>query len=401
MRIELPREFERLGAVRIYGLQKIYELDAGPGESAPGEEDAVVRRLPAEALYAVQKEMAIVVPVRSERLKLIESVLVGIPQPCQVIVVSNSPREPIDRFFLEQDAITNYCQFTRKQVIIVHQKDPAIAAAFAAGGYSEILGDDGLVRDGKAEGMIMGTVLARMLGRRYVGFVDSDNFLPGAIHEYVREYAAGFLLNEGDHTFVRISWHSKPKVVEQALYFAKWGRSSRQCNRVLNMLVSHYTGFETEIIKTGNAGEHALTLELAMSMPYATGYAVEPYHYIHLLEEYGGVLPQTTHGDMRRLVKVCQIESRNPHFHAAKGDTHIEKMVVGSLATAYHSPLCPDSLKEEIVTTLKQLGCMPQDGVINPVRVYPNLAQLDVSAFSGPAQEILERRPGMARPMPV
>jgi mannosyl-3-phosphoglycerate synthase len=194
MRIELPREFERLGAVRIYGLQKVYELDAGPGESSRREEDGVVRRLPAEAIYGVEKEMAIVVPVRSERLKLIEGVLVGIPQPCQVIVVSNSPREPIDRFYLEQDSIANFCQFTRKQLIIVHQKDPVIAAAFAAGGYTEILGEDGLVRDGKAEGMIMGTILARMLGKRYVGFVDADNYLPGAINEYVRPHVCPHLL---------------------------------------------------------------------------------------------------------------------------------------------------------------------------------------------------------------
>lgn len=397
MRIELPREFERLGAVRIYGSQKIYELDAGPGSPGCGEEYGVVRRLAAESLYAVQREMVVVVPVRSERLKLIEGVLVGIPQPCPVIVVSNSPRAPIDRFYLEQDSIGNFCQFTRKPVMVVHQKDPQLAAAFAAGGYGEILGEDGLIRDGKAEGMILGTVLARLLGRRYVGFVDADNYLPGAVNEYIREYAAAFLLNEGDHVCARISWHSKPKVVEQALYFAKWGRSSRQCNRVLNMLVSHYTGFETDIIRTGNAGEHALTLDLAMSMPYATGYAVEPFHFVHLLEEYGGILPQTAHGDMRRLIKICQIESRNPHFHAAKGEGHVEDMVRGSLATVYHSPLCPDPLKEEIVATLRQLGCLPQDGLIPPVRIYPNLAQLDLEAFRTQVRELLERRPGAPR----
>ena len=393
MRIEIPRAFERLGAVRIYGPQKVYELDAGPGDSAPGDEDGVVRRLPAEALYAVQREMVVVVPVKSERLKLIEGVLVGIPQPCSVIVVSNSPRSPIDRFYLEQDSIGNLCQFTRKRVMVVHQKDPEVAAGFAAAGYGEILGEDGLVRDGKAEGMIVGTVFAQLLGKRYVAFVDADNYLPGAVHEYIREFAGAFLLNEGDPLCARISWHSKPKVVEQALYFAKWGRSSRQCNRVLNMLVSHYTGFETDIIRTGNAGEHALSMDLAMSMPYATGYAVEPYHYVHLLEEYGGVLPQTEHGDMRRLVKVCQIESRNPHFHANKGEAHVEEMMLGSLATIYHSPLCPDSLREEISVTLQQLGCLPADGSIPQVRIYPNLSRLNVGAFAGKAGEITTRRP--------
>src|SRR5690606_14277649 len=127
----------------------------------------------------------------------------------------NSTRDTIDRFHLEQEAITNFCRFTQKQLVVVHQKDPGIAAAFAAAGYTDILGDDELVRSGKAEGMIMGTLLAKLLGRKYVGFVDSDNYFPGAVNEYVKEYAAGFhLTRDSDFSFVRISWHSKPKVVE-------------------------------------------------------------------------------------------------------------------------------------------------------------------------------------------
>ena len=224
MRIEVPREFERLGAVRIYGLQKIYELDAGAEAEMSDQNDADVRSLPAEALNGEQREMAIVVPVNSERLKLIEGVLVGIPNSCLVIVVSNSPREPVDRFFLEQESIANFCRFTRKQVLIVHQRDPVIGAAFAAAGYPDLLDDTGCVRPGKAEGMMIGTLLARMMGKRTVGFVDSDNYFPGAVNEYIREYAAGFLINGGEHTLVRISWHSKPKIVEQSPYFAKWGR---------------------------------------------------------------------------------------------------------------------------------------------------------------------------------
>lgn len=393
MRIEIPREFERLGSVRIYGLQKVYELDAGPEAPSTDRDDAVIRSLSAEAIYEVQREMAIVVPVRSERLKLIEGVLVGIPNPCLVIVVSNSPREPIDRHFLELDSITNFCRFTRKQVLIVHQKDPLVGAAFAAGGYADLLNENGCVRDGKAEGMMIGTVLAKMLGRRYVGFVDSDNYFPGAVNEYVREYAAGFLIHGTEHTVVRISWHSKPKIVERSLYFAKWGRSSRRCNRALNQLLSHFTGFETEIVKTGNAGEHALTLDLAMSMRYATGYAVEPYHYIDLLEQYGGVFPGE-HGDMRRMVRIGQIESRNPHLHAEKGDAHVADMIIGSLATVYHSKLCPASLQKRIDEELRQGGYLKEGDTLQPVHVYPNLAQLVLDRFAAVAQEVTDRRLG-------
>ncbi len=390
MRIEIPREFERLGAVRIYGLQKVYELDSGPQGEAAARDDGVVRSLPAEAIYEVQRQMAIIVPVRSERLKLIEGVLVGIPNPCLVIVVSNSPREPTDRFFLEQEAIENFCRFTRKQVLIVHQKDPVVAAAFAAGGYGELLDDAGLVRHGKAEGMIVGTVLARMLGRRYVGFVDADNYFPGAVAEYVREYAAGFLMHGADHTVVRISWHSKPKIVEQALYFAKWGRSSLRCNRAINQLLAHFTGFETEIVKTGNAGEHAMSMDLAMSLRYAAGYAVEPYHFIDLLEDYGGVL-DGEHGDMRRLVRICQIESRNPHLHADKGDAHVAAMIVGSLATIFHSRLCPGWLQAELLAELRRDGFLREEQSIDPVRIYPRLSQLDLDRFAAVVQPAVDR----------
>ena len=333
------------------------------------------------------------VPVRNERLKLIEGVLVGIPNPCLVIVVSNSPREPIDRHFLELESITNFCRFTRKQVLIVHQKDPLVGAALAAAGYLELLDETGCVRQGKAEGMMIGTLLARLLGRRYVGFVDSDNYFPGAVSEYVREYAAGFLIHGADHTVVRISWHSKPKIVDDTLYFAKWGRSSRQCNRGLNRLLSHHTGFETEIVKTGNAGEHALSIDLAMSIRYATGYAVEPYHFIDLLEQYGGVFP-SEHGDMRRLVRICQIESRNPHLHEDKGEDHVADMIRGSLATIYHSRLCPAALRKEIDAELRHGGLLRDGESLDPVRTYPSLGQLDLGRFAAGVQEIVDRRVG-------
>ncbi|MCF3650914.1 mannosyl-3-phosphoglycerate synthase [Synoicihabitans lomoniglobus] len=395
MRIESPREFERLGAVRIYGLQKVYELDAGPDSATQEEEDSVVRRVSSEAINSIERQMAIVVPVRNERLKLIEGVLVGIPHDCLVIVVSNSPREPVDKFYLEQEAIKNYCRFTRKQVVVVHQKDPGIAAAFAAAGYTEILDDKDLVRNGKAEGMIMGTILAKLMGRKYVGFVDSDNYFPGAVNEYVKEYAAGFHINQSDYSMVRISWHSKPKVVENSLYFAKWGRSSRHSNMFLNRLVGHHTGFETEIVKTGNAGEHALTVELAMGIDYATGYAVETFHYVHLLEKYGAILGEgddasAPASDMHHKVKISQIESRNPHLHESKGDEHVEDMIAASLSTIYHSRLCPESLREEIEQDLQRRHYLKEGDQLAPMRVYKSLDRMDFNVFGDKASAVIK-----------
>ncbi len=54
--------------------------------------------------------------------------------------------------------------------------------------------------------------------------------------------------------------------------------------------INYHTGFETEVIKTGNAGEHALSMELALRLDYASGYAVvETNHFVNLPEKFGGL----------------------------------------------------------------------------------------------------------------
>jgi mannosyl-3-phosphoglycerate synthase len=386
MRIEIPRECERIGSLQIYGLQKVYELDAGEG---PHGQDSVIQRIPSDVLYDRMREMAIVVPVKNERLKLIEGVLVGIPSPCQIIVVSNSPRSPVDRFNLEKEALENYGKFTGKKILVVHQKDPGLAKAFVDADYSELIDETGLVRSGKAEGMIVGTLMAKWLGKKYVGFVDSDNYFPGAVLEYVYEYAAGFAMNNTSNTFVRISWHSKPKIMENSLFFPKWGRSSVNSNMMLNRLLTHFSGFETEIVKTGNAGEHALTVDLALKLEYAAGYAVETNHYINLLERFGGILDVEDPKALQEKITICQIESRNPHMHESKGDDHVEDMIDASLSVIYHSDLCPELLKREIMENVRQRRGEQSPDEIAPVRMYPSLSKLNLDTFLAGCDEAL------------
>lgn len=262
MRIEIPREVERFGPIMFHDVQKVYELDAGlKFAKNEGKENSTIVRLSHESINAIEQEMVIVVPVMEERIKLIEGVLCGIPNDCLTIVISNSPREPIDRFYIEKDAIEHAARFMNKNILVFHQKDPLLAKACAASGYKYILDKQGNVMDGKAEGMILGTIIAYLTGRKYIGFIDSDNFFPGAVLEYVKEYCAGFFLAKSRYSMVRISWHSKPKIVQSNLFFAKRGRASEHTNRMLNSLISTYTGYGTEIIKTGNAGEHAMSME--------------------------------------------------------------------------------------------------------------------------------------------
>lgn len=378
MRIEIPRESERFGSLQINGLQKVYELDGGEGVHG---QDTVIERIPSEVLYDRMREMAIIVPVKDERLKLIEGVLVGIPSPCQVIVVSNSRRGSIDRFKMEKEALENYGKFAKKKILVVHQKDPALAQAFIEGSYETLIDDNTEVRSGKAEGMIIGTMMAKWLGKKYLGFVDSDNYFPGSVMEYVYEYAAGFSMNSNINTFVRISWHSKPKIIESNLFFAKWGRSSINSNKMLNNLLSHFSGFETEIVKTGNAGEHALTTNLALKLEFASGYAVETNHFINLLEKYGGIIEEEAQKVKQENITVCQIESRNPHMHESKGDEHIEDMIDASLSVIYHSKLCPEILKQDIMENVRARRNENPPRIIEPIRKYPSLEHLDTDEF--------------------
>ena len=106
MKIEISREIERFGPIKIHGVQKVFELDGGLKNADNDEEkNPILRRIAYDVQHEIQEQMAIVVPVRNERIKLIEGVLSGIPHHCLVIIVSNSPREPMDRYKLEKDAI--------------------------------------------------------------------------------------------------------------------------------------------------------------------------------------------------------------------------------------------------------------------------------------------------------
>jgi mannosyl-3-phosphoglycerate synthase len=383
MRIEVPREAERLGATLFYGVQKVYELDAGLVRGEADAVDQIIRPVAYEAIEAVCSDMAVVVPVRGERIKLLEGVLAGVPHSCLVIVVSNSDREPIDRFILELNAVLKYRRFTGKRIVMVHQRDAAIARGLQAGGYGELLDDSGRVRDGKAEGMLVATLLAALAGKRYIGFIDSDNYFPGAVHEYVREYAAGLLSRRSDYAMVRIHWHSKPKIVREALFFAKFGRATVVTNRFLNALIAYYTGFETEVIRTGNAGEHAMTMELAMKLSHASGYAVETRHFLDVLERFGSILENPSPDVLDQYVEVFQIESRNPHMHdISKGEGHIDSMVLASLSVIHASPICPGELREEIEAEMRRRRLLQKHQSPTAPTLYPPLERVALEAFA-------------------
>ena len=190
---------------------------------------------------------------------------------------------------------------------------------------------------------------------------------------------------------VRISWHSKPKIMENSLFFAKRGRASEHTNKFLNNLLSHYIGFGTEIIKTGNAGEHAISMDLAAQLDFSSGYSIEPYHFISMLERFGGIIKSIEPQVMKESIELFQIESRNPHLHEVKGDEHVKDMSIAALEVLYRSPVTPDSLKKEILKDLFDRGLISDKKGPLPDKViyYPAVIFSDLKKF----QEVLANQP--------
>jgi len=350
MKLDLPRYTERFGAISLHGVQRVYELDSGFNDGRTTSE--TIRSIGNEEISEIERKIAIVIPIKGERLKLLEGVLSGIPHDCLTIIVSNSPRQPVDRYKLEKEALEQFNRFVGKNALILHQKDPGLYDALKEVDYTSIFAPDDTVRNGKAEGMMIGMLLAKMAGKEYVGFIDADNYVPGAVNEYVKIFASGIAMSNTPYTMIRISWIYKPKVSESGVYFSKWGRVSEVTNQYLNSLISYYTGFETEIMRTGNSGEHCMSMKLAELLTYSPGFSVETYEIVNILEEFGGIVPTENQEAMDKGVEVMQVETRNPHFHEEKGDLHLKEMFNGSLGCVYYSKICPPRLKEKVIEEL-------------------------------------------------
>jgi mannosyl-3-phosphoglycerate synthase len=358
MKLDLPRYTERFGATSLHGVQRVYELDSGFDDGRTVSESIV--NIGNNQIVDIERRMAIVIPTKGERLRLLEGVLSGIPHDCLTIIISNSPRQPVDRYKLEKEALQQFNRFVGRNAFILHQRDPVMSEVLRDVGYDSILGPDGMVRTGKAEGMLIGMLLAKMAGKEYVGFIDADNYVPGAVNEYVKIFASGIAMSQTPYVMVRISWIYKPKISETGLYFSKWGRVSEITNQHLNSLVSYYTGFETEVMRTGNSGEHCMSLKLAELLTYSSGYAIEPYEIVNILEEFGGIIPTVNQDAMDKGVEIMQVETRNPHFHEDKGDDHLKEMVVGSLGSIYHSKICPPKVREKVLEALRSKNMLQE-----------------------------------------
>ena len=433
MRLRTNPHSTRIGNVDIHQLFQVLELDAGYAvdtyqhqqlhmnlPNGTGNRGSVSFSPP--SLHATESQLAIIVPCMNEEQHIIEGVLRGIPHDCLIILVSNSA---LPKYEEECDLLEQLCDDTQRQGIAIHQQSQELARAFCAAGMPEVVNQTGAcqqhVRNGKGEAMMIGVLIAKLAGKPYIGFVDADNLVPGSVHEYCKVFAAGLQLSlhlSGQvasstvspsctpvtpqaHAMVRIKWNSKPKVVDNAIVFPKTGRSSRVVNEWMNRLLRAIDdGGETggqDIVQTANAGEHAMDVELALKLRFATGYAVEPFQYIDILESFGRVALDgaadkdeaiaqcsSDDDDDEAKVRILQIQTCNPHFHdTGKGNGHIERMWAQGLGTIYHSRMTSRMLKDELRRYLDDnLSTAVRDHGMSPqLRVYPSMRAIDLDVF--------------------
>lgn len=354
MQVTAPDNSIEIGQVRLHGVQRILR------EAAQLEGE---RAIAPSSLSAIRCRTTVVVPCKDEPLTLIAGVLSGIPPDVSIVLVSNS--RP-DQFPSEVEALQRRCESRGQAGMAVHQRDRDLADVLAKAGLPQIIDEETeSIRDGKGEGMIIGLIYAHLTGSQYVGFIDADNHLPQSVTEYVDAYAAGFHLSTAADSMVRIRWKSKPKMVDGSLVPKRSGRVSTVTNRYLNRLLGAHLGQEASTVETGNAGEHAMSLSLALRLQLAGGFSIETQELVDLIERFG------VGGDssQNEPIEVRQLETRHPHLHLERDARHLDGMKRVSLAAIHRSPVTPDALRAEIEA---ELGAVPSYPT-----VYPPLAELD------------------------
>ncbi len=95
-----------------------------------------------------------IVSHKSESLETLLGVLWYLPAASPTIVVTNCPAEDLSPL-ADGLRLAN-----RDNLFLVHQKDERIASYFRERGVCNVLGADGLVIDGKGEGMYIGALCA-------------------------------------------------------------------------------------------------------------------------------------------------------------------------------------------------------------------------------------------------
>lgn len=329
---------------------------------------------------------AFVVCHKSESPETLRGVLWYLPANSPIIVVTNCPQNELGE--IKRSLEEHLSRHTR--TYLVHQKDSTIARFFHDRGVDHILGPDGMVVDGKGEGLYIGTLFALLLGYpQWVIFFDADNFVPSALLEYTLAMARLFLsapvtsyAYAGSDTLVlgeraesgsdralhnvRICWASKPNMGDRNLYQRELGRCTAVVSPLISSLIEDRFGMRDLTISASNAGEQGMTINTARSLRFSSGFSVETFQLLDFLSK-----AASRH---TRSAILQQYQSKSPHFHEKKGDEHIRKMIAESLGSFF---LFEKFLSRKVRRQVRQVYQDLELELIFPT-VYPALRDLSV-----------------------
>ena len=318
---------------------------------------------------------AFIISHKSESLETLQGVLWYLPTSSPIIIVSNCPPENLETL---QHSLKEHMTSHRK-LYLVHQKDPLVAHLLRECGVAQILDDDGRVRDGKGEGMYIGTLCAALLGYpRWVIFYDADNIVPCSLLEYTLAMGRLFLsacphdlLWEGTagnilHN-VRICWASKPEVKNGTLEFKLLGRCTSVISPLFSSLLDEWFGIRDYPIISSNAGEQGMTIKTAKTLRFSSHYSIETFQFLDFL----------THASPRshsRKAILQQYQSKSPHFHTKGDDEHIRRMIAQSLGSffVFHEYI-PASTREQLLRICDEMRL----DVCYPL-IYPSIDRLTI-----------------------
>ncbi|MFQ5920930.1 MAG: mannosyl-3-phosphoglycerate synthase, partial [Nitrososphaerales archaeon] len=123
-------------------------------------------------------------------------------------------------------------------------------------------------------------------------------------------------------------------------------------------------------------------------LTYSTGFSIEPYEIVNLIEEFGGIFPIKYPDVMNEGMEILQIETRNPHFHEDKGQEHLKEMLRDSLYCIYNSKLCSPAIKQQILKDLKTSRIISGKKQPQSLKTIQPIKDLDIAEFT---RNVMER----------
>jgi mannosyl-3-phosphoglycerate synthase len=108
---------------------------------------------------------------------------------------------------------------------------------------------------------------------------------------------------------------------------------------------------------------------------------VESQELVSLFESFGGILPTKESKVIEQGIDILQIETRNPHLHEERGNQHLNEILLSSMSTIYHSPLCDREVRQAILAELANQGILKDKETPSPIHVNPPLRNAKLAKF--------------------